>query len=261
MYEPIPPRSPLETMPTMYDLPSELVGESGLPDEFHCLQATLLSETCQPINCPPNVTLIADRHSQKRKQFIGLVMKYVNKGSGSSIEFLNQRTWTHPVTNLNNIIKQAAFVVVGGVATRLYMPERMTLDLDILVRAEDAELIYQDLKKANGKKIGNLSISGSQWELDDGTSLDVLEFSGDWVTKALNNPNYAPDLLPVIDLPYLVLMKLMAGRSQDIADISRMLGGAKDSQLQQVKEVINQYLPTAFEDLESLIVLGKLEQK
>jgi len=29
MYQPIHPRSPLETMPTMYDLPSELVGESG----------------------------------------------------------------------------------------------------------------------------------------------------------------------------------------------------------------------------------------
>ena len=47
MYQPIHPRSPLETMPTMYDLPSELIGESGLPDEFHCIQADLLSETCR----------------------------------------------------------------------------------------------------------------------------------------------------------------------------------------------------------------------
>jgi Uma2 family endonuclease len=36
----------------MYDLPSELVGESGLPDEFHCIQADLLSQTCQPPNLP-----------------------------------------------------------------------------------------------------------------------------------------------------------------------------------------------------------------
>jgi hypothetical protein len=84
-------------------------------------------------------TIIADPNSQKRKQFITLVMKYVKPGSGSSIEFLNSRTWNHPVTNLNNIIKQAPFVVVGGVATRLYMPEKMTLDLDILVRLEDAK--------------------------------------------------------------------------------------------------------------------------
>jgi hypothetical protein len=206
------------------------------------------------------MTLIADPHSQKRKQFINLVMKYVKKGSGSSLEFLNSRSWTYAVTNLNDVIKQAKFVVVGGVATRLYMPERMTLDLDILVRVKDAQLVYEDLEQANGQKVGDLSIAGTQWRLDDGTSLDVLEFEGDWVTEAIASPNYAPDGLPVIGLPYLVLMKLIAGRSQDIADISRMLGAAEDLQLQRVKKVINQYLPNAIEDLESLVVLGKLEQ-
>jgi Uma2 family endonuclease len=59
MYQPIEPRSPLETMPTMYDLPSELVGESGLPDEFHCIQADLLSETCQPVDYLPEQILLA----------------------------------------------------------------------------------------------------------------------------------------------------------------------------------------------------------
>jgi len=45
-----PPRSPRETLPTMYDLPSEEVGESGLPDEFHVFQSQLLRETFQPLN-------------------------------------------------------------------------------------------------------------------------------------------------------------------------------------------------------------------
>lgn len=40
-----PPRSPRETLPTMYDLPSEALGEPGLPDEFHDLQPQLLSRT------------------------------------------------------------------------------------------------------------------------------------------------------------------------------------------------------------------------
>ncbi|WP_225889398.1 Uma2 family endonuclease [Halomicronema hongdechloris] len=39
----VPPRPPRETLPTMYDLPSESVGEPGLPDEFHDLQPQLLS--------------------------------------------------------------------------------------------------------------------------------------------------------------------------------------------------------------------------
>ena len=59
MYQPIHPRSPLETMPTMYDLPSELVGESGLPDEFHCIQADLLTETCKPVGYEPEEILLA----------------------------------------------------------------------------------------------------------------------------------------------------------------------------------------------------------
>lgn len=146
-----------------------------------------------------------------------------------------------------------------GVATRLYMPERMTLDLDILINTEDAELIYQDLEKAEGKKVGNLSISGSQWQLADNTSLDVLEGEDEWVKEAVLNPNYAPDGLPIIDLPYLVLMKLAASRTQDLADISRMLGLADESALTKIKSVVKAYLSTSMEDLESLILLGKLE--
>ncbi|MBD2168743.1 Uma2 family endonuclease [Calothrix membranacea FACHB-236] len=59
MYDPNPPRPPQETMPTMYDLPSELIGESGLPDEFHCIQADLLTETCQPLKYLPTEILLA----------------------------------------------------------------------------------------------------------------------------------------------------------------------------------------------------------
>ncbi len=40
-----PPLPPSETLPDMYALPSEEVGESGLPDEYHDLQPTFLSRT------------------------------------------------------------------------------------------------------------------------------------------------------------------------------------------------------------------------
>jgi Uma2 family endonuclease len=43
-----PPRSPYETLPTMYDLPSEAPEEPGLPDELHDYQPQLLRETFQP---------------------------------------------------------------------------------------------------------------------------------------------------------------------------------------------------------------------
>jgi Uma2 family endonuclease len=40
------PVVPVNTLPTMYDLPSEDQEEMGLPDKFHDLQPHLLSETC-----------------------------------------------------------------------------------------------------------------------------------------------------------------------------------------------------------------------
>jgi Uma2 family endonuclease len=48
MYQTSPPRSPRETLPTMYDLPSEDPEEPGLPDEFHLLQPELLRQTFRP---------------------------------------------------------------------------------------------------------------------------------------------------------------------------------------------------------------------
>ncbi len=42
--------APRQTLPTMYDLPSEYPGESALPDEFHSLQALLLLLTFSPLN-------------------------------------------------------------------------------------------------------------------------------------------------------------------------------------------------------------------
>ncbi|MBD2654659.1 Uma2 family endonuclease [Synechocystis sp. FACHB-383] len=48
MYQSSPPLSPRETLPTMYDLPSEDPEEPGLPDEFHLLQPELLRQTFLP---------------------------------------------------------------------------------------------------------------------------------------------------------------------------------------------------------------------
>jgi len=49
-----PPRPPREYLPTMYDLPSEEIGDAGMPDEFHFEQATLLKETFIPPAISPD---------------------------------------------------------------------------------------------------------------------------------------------------------------------------------------------------------------
>jgi len=54
-----PPSSPRETMPTMYDLPSEDPEDPGLPDEFHIWQPQLLSFGCQPPTYPRDQVFVA----------------------------------------------------------------------------------------------------------------------------------------------------------------------------------------------------------
>jgi Uma2 family endonuclease len=58
MYQQHPPRSAAESLPTMYDLPSESPEDLGLPDEFHDFQPQLLRETCQPPTYPANEIFI-----------------------------------------------------------------------------------------------------------------------------------------------------------------------------------------------------------
>ncbi len=48
MYQTDPPIPAKESLPTMYDLPSEDPEEPGLPDEFHIYQPQLLEETFRP---------------------------------------------------------------------------------------------------------------------------------------------------------------------------------------------------------------------
>ncbi len=58
---------------------------------------------------------------------------------------------------------------------------------------------------------------------------------------------------------HLVLMKLTAGRLQDLADIGRMLGAAAEPALNAVRGVVLRYRPADGGDLESIIRLGRHE--
>jgi hypothetical protein len=195
---------------------------------------------------------------QTRQKFIAISLRRVKPGSGSTSEFLATRSWSKKVTDLRDLIN-TSYVIVGGVATRLYMPERMTDDLDILIHSSQVEQVYAHLSEQKVRYIGDLSIGGTSWELPGRVILDIISSDRPWVKIALLSPRISPDNQPVIDLPYLVLMKMEASRTTDLSDISRMLGQASDQELDEVREVFKTYDPNSLEDLESLIQLGKLE--
>ena len=70
---------------------------------------------------------------QKRRFMINMLKRRMHPGAGSSKDFLRRRTAMNPWPDLRLILQGIDWVIVGGVATRAYMPERMTRDLDILV--------------------------------------------------------------------------------------------------------------------------------
>lgn len=215
-------------------------------------------------NIPPTIAKIAPDGSltprQVRRIMIDMVLRKGKSGTGSSDEFMRRRTAMNPWPDLRPILKDVEWSIVGGVATRAYMPERMTKDLDILVHEKDGEKVIQLLKEAGYQLVSKLAISGFVFNAPDGTELDVLLGNDIWLKKALSNVGKDSAGYPVMRLPYLILMKLQAGRTQDWADVSRMLGWAEDKDLDEVRTVVMEYSPEDIEDLESLIFIGKKEK-
>ena len=184
----------------------------------------------------------------RRRFYIQMAKKRIRPGSGSGPETLWARTWRCPVFDLRTITT-VPFVIIGGVATRLYAPERVTDDLDVLIEAKNADALAADIEHAGGSSYCELN----------GMPLDVWEEDAWWAAEAIANSASAPNGLPVISLPYLVLMKMRASRGIDIGDLTRVLGAADDTALTEVGRIVKAYLPDGVEDLEGLIYLGRLE--
>lgn len=143
------------------------------------------------------------------------------------------------------------------------MPERAMQDLEILIHQENAMEVRRRLTKASFKFRGELTICGSSWSSPEQKQVDIVERSDMWLDQALieAQQNLDKQGLPLLPLPYLVLIKFQAGRLQDLADISRMLGQANEKKLASVRKLFVQLLPGELEDLKSLITLGQLEMK
>jgi hypothetical protein len=213
---------------------------------------------------PPAIAKIAPDGNltprQRRRVLIDMALRRQKPGTGSGVDFMLKRTAENPWPDLRAILDGLDWVIVGGVATRAYMPERMTKDMDILVRESDGPAVIERLKKAGYQVISKLAVPGFLLHSPEGVELDVIFGKYPWLERALNAPEQDPARYPVLALPYLVLMKLAATRAQDWADISRMLGWASDGELDQVRKIVARYAPEDAEDLESLIFIGQKER-
>lgn len=167
----------------------------------------------------------------------------------------------NPWPDLREILRGIDWVLIGGVATRAYMAERMTKDMDVLVQHTDGDETIARLERAGYKVVSSLAVPGRLLRSPDGVEVDVLFGKQKWLREALAHPEKDPADYPVLGFPYLVLMKLAAARPQDWADVSRMAGVATDEQLDRARMIVARYSPEDSADLESLIILGRREME
>lgn len=195
-----------------------------------------------------------------RKNYLVMAERRAQPGSGSAPFEVRERASAFAPPQVRNLLRNVPFVIVGGLATRRYMPERMTLDVDVLVRPADLPEAEKALRHAKCRKRGPLTIGGSTWVTSDGQELDLIALNAPWTEEAVASAITAPDGQPYIALPYLVLMKLASSRVQDLADISRMLSAADAGSVDRTRALVTRYRPADTEDLESIIRLGSIEK-
>jgi hypothetical protein len=201
--------------------------------------------------------------AERRQRFLALAWRrHQPAGTGSSATLLEARTAQLRWPDLRDVLRDLSWAVCGAVATRLYMPERATADLDILILLTDSAEAHERLNAHGFTRLSDLSIGGSTWQSPDGVEVDVIERDDSWVRQALDRAQTNRDLQgqPILPLPFLVLMKLQASRGQDLADLLRMLGAAEPESLAEVRRTVREYAPQDSRDLESLIELGRLER-
>jgi hypothetical protein len=195
-----------------------------------------------------------------RNPYIRIALRTAKPGTGSSVHFLNRRTAVQPIPNLEAILGTITWVIVGGMAIRAYAPERMTLDVDILIHTADEQAARRALEAANYRIMGSLSIGGFTAEpLDASMPIDVLVSNASWLDQALQQPTRDSAGYPVLARQFLILLKLQAGRAQDIADITRLLRDTDLAERNAIRNVIHNELPDQVEDFDALVALTDLE--
>ena len=171
-------------------------------------------------------------------------------------------TWWHDAAGVLQA-QNIEIAVAGAVAANVYMPPRQTADLDLALPIGDLTKAAEALVAAGWTFLGNLSLyedlRGTAWE-KDGNELDLIGLSGPWGQSAIvtAQPNIDGGM-PILTLPYVVVIKLISARPQDSADISRMLGAAAEEALATVRAVVQHVRPADVEDLEQMIAAGRLE--
>ncbi len=203
-----------------------------------------------------------DRGRLARQILIDIARRRQRPGTGSLVAAM-ERSSTVRWPDLGTTLFGIPWAVAGAMAARRYMPERATADIDVVVPVTYAEAARRRLEEAGYVRLGELAIGGTAWRSPTGAVVGLIEGAESWWPLAIAEAQRNRDAqgFPILTLPYLTLMKLLASRVQDLADVSRMLGLASDADLDRVRSTVREHAPDLADDLESLIALGRLEMQ
>jgi hypothetical protein len=202
----------------------------------------------------------------RRRALLAFSARRQHAGSGSDLRgLLRRKRMTMPWRrDADSALAGVPHAVVGAVAAAAYMPERATADIDFAVVITAAPRVEAHLRSIGWQERGKLALTGldgTSWQTAAGDPVDVLYLPDTWGQSAIAAAQAnVIDGLPILPLPYLTLMKLLASRFVDTADLTRMLGHQDDATLVDVRAVIAAHgRPEDVADLEQIIALGRLE--
>jgi len=200
-----------------------------------------------------------------RRRFLLMVARRQRAGAGSILSALDGGTmamdwWAQAEGALHDV----PHAVAGAVATNSYAPPRATEDIDMVVTVAEREQAVAALQAAGWQQVGRLggAVQGSGWEDPAGHHLDLIELWEPWAAEAIVAAGgNRMGGLPIMPLAYLVHMKLMAGRTGDLFDVSRMLGRASDDEIRGARAVVRRFgTEEDLADFDQLVRMGRLER-
>jgi hypothetical protein len=203
----------------------------------------------------------------RRRFYIEAGLRKRPLGSGSNMATQMQSEREKLFIVIESLFGDIAAMVVGGVATRAYSPERKTQDVDVLVDdaryAEAADRLASLGWRPDGELLfpnTALGLYGTAW-LRDGRKLDLISTPQAWAVEALAIEAFDQTGLRVISLPYLVLMKIDSASGIDQGDLTRMLGLLDEAAVERIVAVVERHYgdPHAAEDVRQYAKLGAME--
>jgi hypothetical protein len=89
--------------------------------------------------------------------------------------------------------------------------------------------------------------------------IDILTRQDVWLDAALAQPGRDSAGYPVLGRSYLIMLKLEAGRTQDLADVQRLLAQTPAEERASTCKLVQQHIPELLEDYDALVTLADWE--